>query len=118
MKAIGEYLKVGIVGFTALLGMNGTLQADDFIYPQGVYNGVPVVKVPAANGGIVNQSYLERSALTLAVEPQIIKVTDGVWTLAGYYFVYPTIIEGDTGLIVFDNGDDIFEGEDTLELAK
>ena len=94
-------------------------RADDFIYPQGVYNGAAVANVPAENGGIVNQAFLEAMALTSAShEPRIIEVTDGVWTLAGYYFVYPTIIEGDTGLIIFDTGDDVIEGQGILELAS
>ncbi len=118
MNAIRQYLKVGAVTFTAVLGMSGALHAGDFSYPQGVYNGEPVVNVPAANGGIVNKDFLESMALTSAVEPKSIKVTEGVWTLAGYYFVYPTIIEGDTGLIIFDTGDDVIEGQGILDLAK
>lgn len=118
MLVVRQYLKVAAVTLTAVLGMNGTLQAGEFIYPQGVYNGEPVVNVPAGNGGIVNKEFLEAAALTTAVEPKIIEVTEGVWTLAGYYFVYPTIIEGDTGLIIFDTGDDIIEGQGILDLAR
>lgn len=107
------------LALTALLGMGSSLQAGEFSYPQGVYNGEPVTNVPAANGGIVNQNMLEGMALTTVTDrPRIIEVTDGVWTLAGYYFVYPTIIEGDTGLIIFDTGDDVIEGQGVLDLAR
>jgi alkyl sulfatase BDS1-like metallo-beta-lactamase superfamily hydrolase len=118
MKLLDRYLKCTLVP-AALLGLSGALQAGDFSYPQGVYNGEPVVNVPAANGGITNRDQLSTMALTTAsTDPRIIEVTDGVWTLAGYYFVYPTIIEGDTGLIIFDTGDDVIEGQGVLDLAK
>jgi len=118
MKPVVRYLKDSAIAFSLICGLSGSVQAGDFSYPQGVYNGDPVVNVPAENGGIVNKDYLKAQALTSAVEPRIIKVRDGVWTLAGYYFVYPTIIEGDTGLIIFDTGDDIIEGQGILDLAK
>ncbi len=118
MKPVVRYLKDSAIAFSLICGLSGSVQAGDFSYPQGVYNGEPVVNVPAENGGIVNKDYLKTQALTTAVEPRIIKVRDGVWTLAGYYFVYPTIIEGDTGLIIFDTGDDIIEGQGILDLAK
>jgi len=102
-----------------MFGLSGALQAGDFSYPQGVYNGEAVVNVPADNDGIVNQNAPKAMALTMARDkPEIIKITDGVWTLAGYYFVYPTIIEGDTGLIIFDTGDDVIEGQGVPDLAK
>jgi alkyl sulfatase BDS1-like metallo-beta-lactamase superfamily hydrolase len=69
-----------------------------------------VERVPAANGGITNQAQLQAiSSTTANADPKNIEITDGVWTLAGYYFVYPTIIEGDTGLIVLDTRDDVIE---------
>jgi alkyl sulfatase BDS1-like metallo-beta-lactamase superfamily hydrolase len=118
MKSVVRYLKDSAIAFSLICGLNGSVQAGDFSYPQGVYNGEPVVNAPAENGGIVNKDFLKTRGLTSAVEPRIIKVRDGVWTLAGYYFVYPTIIEGDTGLIIFDTGDDIVEGQGILDLAK
>ncbi len=103
----------------AASGVSTALSKDGFSYPQGVYNGEPVERVPAANGGITNQAQLQAIGLTTAnADPKIIEITDGVWTLAGYYFVYPTIIEGDSGLIVLDTGDDVIEGQGILDLAR
>lgn len=94
-------------------------QAEDFSYPQGVYNGDSVENAPFSNGGLINRDFLKESVKTTGKEhPEIVKVTDGVWTLVGYYFVYPTIIEGDTGLIIFDTGDDVIQGQGVLDLAK
>ena len=39
LVVVRQYLKVAAVTFTAVLGMSGTVQGADFIYPQGVYNG-------------------------------------------------------------------------------
>lgn len=118
MRALKRQLN-GTLACIALLGVSTTLFAGDFSYPQGVYNGEPVVSVPAENGGITNKGQLDAAALTMAsTDPKIIEITDGVWTLAGYYFVYPTIIEGDTGLIIFDTGDDVIEGQGVLDLVK
>lgn len=118
MKPVLRFLKAGAIMLSLLCGPGGAVLAADFTYPQGVYNGEAVVNVPSDNGGIVNEQYLRAHALTSAVEPRIIKVMEGVWTLAGYYFVYPTIVEGDTGLIILDTGDDIIEGQGILDLAR
>ncbi len=77
----------------------GIVGAGDFSYPQGVYNGEEGERATFDNGGKVNKAFLEKMALTTAVKPEIVKVTDGVWTLTGYHWVYATVIEGDTGLI-------------------
>lgn len=119
MYAIKTYLNGGLLFLATMMPFASAVWADNFTYPQGVYNGAPVVSVAAENGGITNQQQLKALALTTAShQPKIIEVTDGVWTLAGYYFVYPTIIEGDTGLIIFDTGDDVIEGQGVLDLVK
>ncbi|MCZ6663086.1 MAG: MBL fold metallo-hydrolase [Actinobacteria bacterium] len=106
------------MALVGLFWVNGSILANEFSHPQGVYNGEAVEHTAFENGGKVNKAFLDKMALTTPAEPEIIKVTDGVWTLAGYYYVYPTIIEGDTGLIIFDTGDDIKEGAEILELAR
>ena len=93
-------------------------QAEDFAYPQGVYSGAPVEHGRLDNGAIVNETVLAKNALTQAKTPEIIKVMEGFWVLAGYHWGYASIIEGDTGLIIYDTGDDIEEGREILELAK
>ena len=50
MKPLQQYLRHGTAACIAMLGLNGALQAGDFSYPQGVYNGEPVVNAPASNG--------------------------------------------------------------------
>ncbi|NCF20497.1 MAG: MBL fold metallo-hydrolase [Haliea sp.] len=118
MKPVVRYLKDSAIAFSLICGLSGPAQAGDFSYPQGVYNGEPVSHTTMKNGGMVNSEFPKNYALTKAVEPRIIEVAEGVWTLAGHYFVYPTIIEGDTGLIIFDTGDDIVEGQGILDFAS
>ncbi len=117
MRHLAKLTRLSGMVFIGLFWVNGLTLANEFSYPQGVYNGEAVEHAAFENGGKVNKTILEKLALTTAAEPEIVKVTDGVWTLAGYYFVYPTIIEGDTGLIIFDTGDDIKEGAGILDLA-
>ncbi len=89
-----------------------TAVASDFIYPQSVYQS-QVETTRYDNGGIVNKAALDKIKTTQAQEPQIIEVTEGIWVLVGYHWVYATIIEGETGLIIYDVGDDIKEGNES-----
>lgn len=119
MQTLNAYLNRCLMCLAAIMGSGSGVCAANLSYPQGVYNGETVATIPAGNGGITNQQQLQAVALTTAADhPEIIQITDGVWTLAGYYFVYPTVIEGDTGLIIFDTGDDVIEGQGVLDLAK
>ncbi len=98
-------------------GESNPVVARDFIYPQSVYQS-QVETTRFENGGIYNKALLDRIKTTQAQEPQIIEVTEGIWVLVGYHWVYATIIEGETGLIIYDVGDDIKEGKEIMELAK
>ncbi len=80
-------------------GESNPVVARDFIYPQSVYQS-QVETTRLDNGGIVNKAMLDKIKTTQAQEPQIIEVTEGIWVLVGYHWVYATIIEGETGLII------------------
>ena len=82
MKVENVYLLSSLLLLAATSGVSNALADEGFSYPQGVYNGGPVERVPAANGGITNQAQLKAMSLTTAnADPKIIEITDGVWTL-------------------------------------
>ena len=113
-----SFTKRSLLTLLAYCAFCGIVGAGDFSYPQGVYNGEEVERATLDNGGKVNKAFLEKMAFTTAVKPEIVKVTGGVWTLTGYHYVYATVIEGDTGLIIYDTGDDIKDGSEILELVR
>ncbi len=101
-----------------ILTLIGTALADNFTYPQGVYNGEKVEFAKYPNGGVFNAILQERIALTQPTEPYTTKITDGIWALVGYHWGYKAVIEGKKGLILYDTGDDIEEMQEILKLIK
>jgi alkyl sulfatase BDS1-like metallo-beta-lactamase superfamily hydrolase len=102
----------------AILSQLGTARADNFTFPQGVYNGGKVELGEYPNGAVANAALLGRLGLTQPVEPYTVEVTDGVWALVGYHWGYNVVIEGEKGLILYDTGDDIEECMEIIELIK
>ncbi len=109
---LNVYLCVFILTFA------GTTLADDFTYPQGVYNGEQVQLTELPNGGVINAAMVDRISLTQPVEPYTVEVTDGIWALVGYHWGYKAVIEGEKGLIIYDTGDDIEEAQEIIELVR
>lgn len=75
-------------------------------------------KVEAPNGAIVNADYLNFLMSSGWDEAQMIEVRDRVYTIVGYSLSNYTFIEGETGLIVFDVGNNIGMGRATLALIR
>ena len=105
---------LGVVFLTLI----GTALADNFTYPQGVYNGEIVKLTKLPNGGVVNAAVLDRIKLTQPTEPYTTKIADGIWALVGYHWGYKALIEGEKGLIIYDTGDDIEECQEIIKLVK
>jgi alkyl sulfatase BDS1-like metallo-beta-lactamase superfamily hydrolase len=106
-----------LLGITILV-MTGTSLADNFTFPQGVYNGEQVQLTKYPNGGVVNAAFMKSISLTQPVEPYTVEVTNGVWAMVGYHWGYKAVIEGKKGLIIYDTGDDIEEAEEIIKLIK
>jgi alkyl sulfatase BDS1-like metallo-beta-lactamase superfamily hydrolase len=102
----------------ALVTSVAIAKADNFIFPQGVYNGEKVEFTKYPNGGVFNKVLKDRIALTQPEEPYTTKVTDGIWALVGYHWGYKAVIEGEKGLILYDTGDDIEEAQEIIKLVK
>jgi len=92
--------------------------ASNFTYPQGVYNGEDIEYAEYPNGGKFNAALMNRIKLTQPVEPYTKEIANGVWALVGYHFGYKAVIEGEKGLIIYDTGDDIEEGQEIIELIR
>jgi len=75
-------------------------------------------KVSAKNGAIVNKQYHNHINQSGADAQKLIKVRDGVYTISGYSLGNYTFIEGKTGLIAFDSGNNMGMGRDALEIIR
>jgi len=75
-------------------------------------------KVAAENGAIVNKQYHDYIKQSGADGQKLIKVRDGVYTITGYSLANYTFIEGKTGLIAFDTGNNMGMGRDALKIIR
>ena len=82
------------------------------------YMGAPVELVEAPNGAIANKKLLDRVSDFNFIQPTIEKLAEGVWQLGGYGLAPMSIIETDEGLIAFDTGDTVHDGELMLEAIR
>ena len=82
------------------------------------YMGAPVELVEAHNGAIANKKLLDRVSDFNFMQPTIEKLAEGVWQLGGYGLAPMSIIETDEGLIAFDTGDTVHDGELMLEAIR
>jgi len=82
------------------------------------YMGAPVELVEAPNGAITNKKLLDRVGDFNFIEPTIDKLAEGVWQFGGYGLAPMSIIETDEGLIAFDTGDTVHDGELMLEAIR
>ncbi len=74
--------------------------------------------VTAANGAKVNSAYNAFLSEGAFGGTQVIEVQKGVWTIAGYSLANYTFIEGKTGLIAFDTGNNMGMGEAALKMIQ
>jgi len=75
-------------------------------------------KVEAPNGAIVNKAYLDFITDGAFDEAKTVKVRDSVYTIVGYSLSNYTFIEGATGLIAFDTGNNLGMGKETLSKIR
>ena len=75
------------------------------------YIGGEVELVTAPNGAIVNADVLKELPVITYLEPTTEKLAEGVWCIGGLSIANTTVIEAEDGLIVYDAGDNVEEGE-------
>lgn len=78
------------------------------VLPATVSAGEATSTAQLPNGAVVNAVQLEGSLGSY--EKKTVKVAEGVWAVLGQSLVNSYVIEGDTGLIVYDTGDTAHEG--------
>ena len=90
-----------------------------FSHPQQIYR-TEVETSPIENGGIHNQASLELVQLVGGVSqaPEVIEVTDSIYTILGVSAANMTVIEGDQGIIAYETGDDLKEAGELMELVR
>jgi alkyl sulfatase BDS1-like metallo-beta-lactamase superfamily hydrolase len=99
-----------------LLSITTTASAQDAkLFYRG---GLDDKKAEALNGAIVNEDYKKLIVEGAFGKAQTIPVREGVHTIVGYSLSNYTFIEGKTGLIVFDAGNNIGMGRATLRMIR
>lgn len=82
------------------------------------YMGGEVTLATAPNGSITNTEVLQNLAALMAPEPKAIKLADGVYSIVGLAAFNVGVIEGDTGLIIYDTGDSMEDGQKVLDFVR
>ncbi|MHC4404016.1 MAG: alkyl sulfatase dimerization domain-containing protein [Planctomycetota bacterium] len=75
-------------------------------------------KTEAPNGAIVNEDYRSFVLDGPFAKVQTIKDRNGVHTIVGYGISNFTFVEGETGLIAFDSGNNVGMGREALKLIR
>ena len=73
------------------------------------YMGDPVAQAAAPNGALMNAGLAATRAASKA--PQVVNLRPGVWVLRDFSIVNCTIVETPEGLVVFDAGTSVGQGE-------
>jgi alkyl sulfatase BDS1-like metallo-beta-lactamase superfamily hydrolase len=79
--------------------------------PNNIYSGAPVRLTTLANGAVTNAEAQEKLARTSYLEPVADEIAPGVTVFGGDSFVNTTLIEGPEGLVVYDTGEVLADGE-------
>lgn len=78
------------------------------------YMGPPPARMNTRTGATISSDLMANVGKTVAAEPEIIKVCEGVHCFVGGSLVIRTIIEAPEGLVIYDTGDNIEDGERAL----
>lgn len=107
--------KAFLIAFAMLASATGYVSAQEELPGKFYRGGMDDQVVVAPNGAMVNQQYLNNIMSRGLEQPRLIKVRDGVHVLRGYSLSNYTFIEGKTGLIAFDTGNNMGMGRGALE---
>lgn len=86
--------------------------------PHSIYMGALVTLTTLANGAVTNANAYEKLQKTSYVAPEIDTVVPGVTVFGGDGFLNLTLIEGRDGLIVYDTGEYLGDGERFLKQIR
>jgi glyoxylase-like metal-dependent hydrolase (beta-lactamase superfamily II) len=109
-------LRFLLVAMMSLSFAESAFSEDNTLFYRGALDDK---KAEAPNGAIANADYIDWSknsafgAGTVVHQPR-----EGVWSISGYSIANYTFIEGKTGLIVFDTGNNIGMGQAALKIIR
>lgn len=92
--------------------------ADTSVGTGSLYMGAPVALTTLANGALTNADAQARLARTSYQTPTVDRIAPGVTVFGGDGFLNLTLIEGDDGLIVYDTGEVMADGERFLRQIR
>ncbi|TXI66192.1 MAG: hypothetical protein E6Q48_02495, partial [Limnohabitans sp.] len=78
------------------------------------YRGQHIEMMQGPRGAQVATSTLKAITATFAVAPKMIEVAPKIWNLVGIGISSRMMIEAPEGLVIFDTGDDLEDGEKAL----
>ena len=78
------------------------------------YRGQDITLTDGPRGARVAASTLKAITTTFAVAPRMIAVAPKIWNLVGIGISSRMMIEAPEGLVIFDTGDDLEDGEKAL----
>ena len=102
------------VALSLCLGFQANAQDEKPFYRGGFDDEI----VEAPNGAKVNAQYKKYLSEGAFGGTEVVEVREGVWTVVGYSIANYTFIEGKTGLIAFDTGVNIGQGQEALRLVQ
>jgi len=102
------------IALSLCLGFQVSAQAEEPFYRGGLDGQI----VEAPNGAKVNAQYEKYLSEGAFGGTQIVKVREGVWSVVGYSLSNYTFVEGKTGLIAFDAGNNIGMGQTVLKMIQ
>jgi len=117
--AVMTWLKF-MMGVCLVATMSLSLTSSAYAKEDGLFyrGGLDGKKTKASDGAIVNEDYKKFIADGPFSKAKLHKVREGVWSLVGYSISNYTFIEGKTGLIVFDTGNNIGMGKEALKAIR
>lgn len=83
-----------------------------------IYMGAPMALTTLASGAVTNADAQQRLRRTSYLEPTADRVAPGVTCFGGDGFLNLTLIEGEDGLIVYDTGEVLEDGERFLSQIR
>jgi alkyl sulfatase BDS1-like metallo-beta-lactamase superfamily hydrolase len=114
MKA-KRYITIAVtIALSLCLGFQVSAHAEKPFYRGGFDDQI----VEAPNGAKVNAEYKKFLSEGAFGGTEVIEVREGVWSVVGYSISNYTFIEGKTGLIAFDAGVNVGQGQEALRLVQ
>jgi alkyl sulfatase BDS1-like metallo-beta-lactamase superfamily hydrolase len=114
MKTKHNITAIMTIALCLCLGFQANAQDEKPFYRGGFDDQI----VEAPNGAKVNAQYKKYLSEGAFGGTEVVEVREGVWTVVGYSIANYTFIEGKTGLIAFDTGVNVGQGQEALRLVQ